>query len=506
MMCRLSLGFACWLGLILTVQPVVAQDAVSSGLISQQAARRYGMERAWFAQLQIDPARGRVRDMRMYVSSVRSKTVIQVTSETGEKYQFTNRQLDMYGQPLGVEGAKKMAARKQEALKILGINSTVQEQVVPDITLYLTTDDAMVQAVDAETGNTLWASGVGDRNYPTMEPAVSEKYLVIINGTTVYVLDTRNGKLIWKRKVVGIPAAGGTVAGSYVGVPMLTGELELYSLEADASRWPTNYQSYGQVFSPPTTAGNRIIWANASGDITAVTPGDSEIQFQLRTGVPIRGQVTYSAPDQLFAATETGYVYSFKASTGEILWRFSTGDTTTNAPIVVGNNVYVVTKYQGTFCIDAPTGKENWWAKEVHQFVAATDERVYGILPSGRMTVLDRQNGTSLGTMPTVLSDIVFTNSQTDRIYVASTSGLLQCIHVMGADWPLLHVSFESPEPPKTEAPETGAKPAPAVEPIDPFGGGGVAPAATPPAPKTEEKPAAKKPAASKPAADNPFG
>jgi len=508
MMCRFSLGFVCWLSLIPTVPPLLAQDVVSSGLIPQQAARRYGMERAWFTQLRVDPARGRVRDMRMYVSSTRTQTVVQVRAETGDKYRFTDRQLDMYGQPLGVDGAKKKAAEKQAALKVLGINSTVQEQVVPDVTLYLTSDDGMVQAVDAETGKTIWARGVGNRDYPTLEPGVSEKYVVIVNGTTVYVLDATSGAPVWQRNAAGVPAAGGTVIDEYVGVPMVTGELEVYSLAPDASHWPTSYYSYGQVFSPPTRAGNRIVWANSNGEITAATPGQNAIQFRLSTGVPIRGQITYAAPDQLFAVTETGYLYSFKASTGEILWRFSTGDTTTLAPIVVGNCVYVVTKYQGTFCVDAPTGRENWWARDVHQFVAATDRRVYGVTTAGRIAVLDRRTGGVVGTIPTVLTDILFTNPQSDRIYVASASGLLQCVHAIGADWPLIHIAAEAAESSPPEKSASGAKPAPApaVKPIDPFGGGAATPAPKPAPPKAGEKPAAKKPDASKPAADNPFG
>ena len=34
-----------------------------------------------------------------------------------------------------------------------------------------------------------------------------------------------------------------------------------------------------------------------------------------------------------------------------------------------------------------------------------------------------------------------FTNNQTDRIYIATRDGALQCLHELGADLPTLHVS-----------------------------------------------------------------
>lgn len=517
MMRSFGLVLVCLVGQVLPGTSASAQRLVASGLIPQQAAQRYSMERAWFTQLSIDPARGRVQKMRVHVSGQRQQTVVLVVAETGTKYRFTDRQLDMYGAPVGVAGAKKLALLKQQSLETLGIKATVQEQVVPDTTLLITTDVGIVQALDAETGKSLWATQVGRRDYPTLTPTITEKYVLIINGTVIYALDAANGQIVWQRNAVGVPSAGAAVFHDYVGVPMLTGELELYTLSKGAEQWPVEYFSYGQVFAPATNAGNRIIWSNGNGDITAITPGRHDVEFQLRTGIPIRGEIAYAAPDQLFAVTETGYIYSFKASSGEILWRFSTGDKTTEPPIVIGTDVFVVTKYAGMFCMTAKTGRERWWAKDVRQFVAADNQRVFGLTASGRIAVLDRRTGGTLGGIPTVLTDKLFTNRRTDRIYVASASGLLQCVHAIGANHPLVHVATE-------EAPETGpsaaadgtkpanAKPAPATPaaaPIDPFGTGAPAPAATPPGgtpPPAATKPAESKPDASTPPADNPFG
>ena len=51
-----------------------------------------------------------------------------------------------------MEGAGKAAAEKVRLLRLSGIESRIEQAVVPDITIYVTTGNGLVQAIDAETG------------------------------------------------------------------------------------------------------------------------------------------------------------------------------------------------------------------------------------------------------------------------------------------------------------------------------------------------------------------
>jgi hypothetical protein len=96
------------------------------------------------------------------------------------------------------------------------------------------------------------------------------------------------------------------------------------------------------------------------------------------------------------------------------------------------------------------------------------------------------------------MRDVEVLNEQTDRLFFVSETGLVQCFHEVGLEYPLIHAGpgLEPQAPPQvqqqglpaTEA-EPGAPPAdenPFGGEVDPFGGGAAPKKAAPPA---EENP-----------------
>ena len=68
------------------------------------------------------------------------------------------------------------------------------------------------------------------------------------------------------------------------------------------------------------------------------------------------------------------------------------------------------------------------------------------------LVVLDAATGRVLGTMPNDEKTMALVNDQTDRIYLVSADGMVQCFHEIGADKVTYH---NPPEPP---APAEGAE------------------------------------------------
>jgi hypothetical protein len=96
--------------------------------------------------------------------------------------------------------------------------------------------------------------------------------------------------------------------------------------------------------------------------------------------------------------------------------------------------------------------------------------------------VLDAASGAMLDKMPTDGKSTALVNDQTDRLYLVTNDGLVQCMHELGADLPFYH------NPPEETPPVPGAD---------------VAPVTPPPV----ERPAPVTPPQPVPAADtNPFG
>jgi hypothetical protein len=226
------------------------------------------------------------------------------------------------------------------------------------------------------------------------------------------------------------------------------------------------------------------------------------MRYRLATEAGIAAQPTYlpgnpNVPGDsgvIYAASRDGYVHAVEERSGTPLWRFSAAEPILEPPVVVNENVYVVTQPGAMYCLDARTGDDKWWTYQIDQFISASNDRVYVADKLNRIAVLRAQSGVRLDTIPLRGMDIKLINSQTDRIYLASKRGLLQCLHELELAQPLRHNL-----PPEPVAEQPGAEEEPAAEPAaDDAPADAADPFATPPADDAN-------PFAAPAAGDNPF-
>ena len=108
--------------------------------------------------------------------------------------------------------------------------------------LYAQTDKAVVHAIDAETGKTLWMKQVGSPRYPSMPPDANRDLLAVVNGSRLYVLNRNSGDLLYQREIDNSPDAGPVLSAKRVYIPMNNGKLIAYRLvpqdEAKAENAP----------------------------------------------------------------------------------------------------------------------------------------------------------------------------------------------------------------------------------------------------------------------------
>jgi hypothetical protein len=127
-----------------------------------------------------------------------------------------------------------------------------------------------------------------------------------------------------------------------------------------------------------------------------------------------------------------------------------------------------------------------WEAAGVAQFAAASRNRVYGVDDFGGLVVLDATTGSRIGHLPTGGTINALVNDQTDRLYLISQQGTVQCLHEIGAKEPIYHVVPEPQTPPAeavegqpaetaetettTEPPAEAVTTPPTADEADPFG------------------------------------
>jgi outer membrane protein assembly factor BamB len=368
--------------------------------------------------------------------------------------------------------------------------SRLKHLVLYDGILYAQTDRAMVHAIDAETGATLWAKQIGRPDHPSMTPGVGRSLLAVVNGSRLYVANRLNGKILLETDIDGAPGAGPAVSDQRVYVPTVKGLLLSYRVEelADPLKKtakedplspetstkaktvdnqnirlsqktvkPLACQSKGQTLVQPlVTRENEleeyVVWPTTEGCMYIGRVGRNadayiEVKHRLETAAPIIAEPTYMPPDPeisddsgiILAATGDGYVNAIMEKTGNSLWRFSAGEPLAQPAVVIDERIYAATSLGGLHSINVKTGGQIWYAPGIVQFTAASKNRVYGVDKLGSIRVLDAATGAQLDIMPASSLSAKMLNDDTDRIYLSNSKGLIQCLHEIGLTKPIPH-------------------------------------------------------------------
>lgn len=374
-------------------------------------------------------------------------------------------------------------------------------------TLLVQTNAAMIHALDAETGRTLWSTPTGKAAYPSLAPAANDEQVAVINGSTLYVLDRKTGNLLWDREISGAPGAGPAMSADRVFVPLLNGQIDGYELDRP-NHYPWIYRSFGRMLAQPMTAYGTLGWTTSRGFFYAASTDEVRILYRVETRDEIVSRPAFWTPN-FYTASLDGNVYAVHEKTGKQAWKFSVGEPVRQSPAALAGNVYVVPEGGGMYCLDAASGSPNWFTRGMTHFLAASPTRVYAYDIRSRLVVLDGRSGTPLGAIGAQDMAIKVLNAQTDRVYLATDGGIVQCLREAASATPVV---YTPPPPPDDAAKSDKAQGAAKAKPEQSADGGEQPKAARGEPAKgaaeamPDDKPA--KPAKKKPAAENddPFG
>jgi outer membrane protein assembly factor BamB len=386
---------------------------LGGGIIPETLAQRHGLHRAWVAQVAVDPGKGRIDFATL---------------------KWTK---GMDGTPRGV--------------------------------LLVQTDQATLHVLDAETRRTFWVAQVGRIKYPTTAPTCDARHVVSTNGGNLYLFDLVDGRLIWEKKLETVPSTGPVIGGERVYVPLVNGIVASYRLpqphddELPAERVKKDvvlrYKSTGMADAPPIFTQDSVVWGTSNGDVYAATADEMVAKFRFRTKQPIIAPLSYFPPF-IYAASRDGYVYGLRDEKGYKRWQFSTGNPVVEQPIVIDDALYAISETGDMFKLELDTGVDVWSVKGIERFVAASGAKLYVVDQVGRLQILDVATGARLGAMPIEYLSLKIVNTQTDRIYLGSPTGLIQCLHEIALVDPIRHAIPEPVAEDKEGGKKAGVKPA----------------------------------------------
>ena len=338
--------------------------------------------------------------------------------------------------------------------------------VSSDVVLHLVADEevvvvqsrfGLITVFDAQSGVKLWDGQLARDNQYSYPAVTNGKSLFVVIGTTVYARDKFNGDNLWSLRIPHSPSASPSVDDDRMYVGTLEGSVYAFDLERiaklqsegrlrqydnEALVW--RYKTSGTIVSAPVADDKRVVFASRTGSLYAVTPHSRDLAFQFETTAPASAPLDLvQDPDGqnstiYYAAGDTNF-YALRASTGTTRWLYVAGSEIREKPHPVGDAVFLVPVGAGMYNLAPDTGRPRWWVPSARQFVAATPNRVYATDQSGDIAVIDRADGAIVGTLPLLGLPIRYPNERTDRLYLASTSGLVTCLREQGTELPIYH-------------------------------------------------------------------
>ena len=385
----LPFGSAC----LMDSAPVAAQSSsvsVTPELPTSRTLSRYGLERAWWSQATVNPKRDKVKYM-----------------------------------------------------------------VLDEENVYLQGTGGTVTAFDAESGKRLWTVQLGNRDEPIFPGVSNDKHFLTVSGMTLYCMERFSGNVLWELTLPAMPSVGPSVDDQHIYIGGLDGSIysfklrkidELYQKRMlpkwsyEALRW--RYQSSKEITTRASSTGELVQFANSNGHLFAVSAKESKLQWQFEAqpypGSPITAPIA-TTDDSLIVASENFFVYCLDRKKGHERWSFASGYPIRKAPVVIENDLYIMPDRGGMFNLAVRTGEEKWERPGVTDLLGATKSRLFCSDVTGNLVLLQRSTGRPLGTLPLKPFSVRLQNDRTDRLFMATPSGLVVCLREQGSEFAHFH-------------------------------------------------------------------
>ena len=412
-------GWSSWL----QGERVLAQS--QRHVLPQREAARYGLYRAWYGQFSRAGLSDRIAGVVFYVPPPPAENAAEQPA-AGQTAQEGDNQAE-----------NDASEKKGEAENTEAENSTAPESNATEpLMLYIYSEHGRLHAVEAETGRVHWSVQVGDRRLPCERPAVSRRRIAVVHGLRLKLFDRLTGELIWERKLRYTSVVGPAISGDWIMVPSVGGRIVGFHAEDPSRQWYAVADS--QIFTQPASVRSKFIWCTVRGNVYVGRYESGKFSAVLPTGafIPVQPTVWGST---IYVPTHAGFVFALNTRQENLLWRYTAADPIHEPVVATNDSVFVVHLLGTCRCLNRLTGQLRWSTTGVKKILAVSSQRIYALAHNGKVSVLDRQTGSRVGTLPWYPGDLLLTNLYTDRIYAGTQDGYLICVRELQQKEPLVH-------------------------------------------------------------------
>ena len=347
---------------------------------------------------------------------------------------------------VGLERAWFATVPLVETERLLGID-------IADNLLFAQTNSTNLYTYDAESGRLLWSTSLGHQTNEAREVATNSRMVFVTSSRFLFALDRRSGRTVWKIELPAQPSGPTGADESRVMVGLSSGKLTAFDVANGSPVW--NWQTDGPILARPVPAVQLVAFASQDGKVYVALSDTATMLYRFAAGGPISASMGTFGTRTLLIPSVDKNVYALDLLSADTKWTFPSGAPVLQEPLVASNDVYVVNTQGQMSALDAETGLPRW-TTSTHggQLLTVGARRIYLNSSDRDLFLIDRATGQTIAD-PRATRDrsgvnlrefnLDVTNSLNDRLYFATSSGLVLALREIGAAQPHLHRDPKAP-------------------------------------------------------------
>ncbi len=312
--------------------------------------------------------------------------------------------------------------------------------VVVDSVLFIGTLQGEMHAVNAISGKRIGYIKTGSALYGAPAAAETKLYFPAASGkSSVIALDLVNGKKLWTIGIGGVEASPVLFHGKLFAAS-LNGTL--YCLDTLSGKTDWTFPTDDALHSSPAANDSLLFFGNDEGFVFAVNAFDGKLKWKYKTGAAVFGSPCVSSQrsfqygiengargDMVFIGSRDHFLYAFDAATGEVKWKFDTGDRIMSCPSVNDSLVFV-SSLNGTVSAVSINDGVLQWKFTNHSvinttpvvtasaiFVGALDNYLYALSPRDGSVLWKYDIGSRIKTSPVAWRGKLYVAAEDKSVY-----------------------------------------------------------------------------------------
>ncbi|HSG68944.1 MAG TPA: PQQ-binding-like beta-propeller repeat protein [Planctomycetaceae bacterium] len=335
----------------------------------------------------------------------------------------------------------------------------VTNLVLDEETVYIQTKNGFISALDSRSGAQRWAQLLARLDTPQF-PLISNSDTVLVNaGMSMFAVDKWSGSELWhinlpeqvstspamdEERVFLATGSGSVYAFDLAKVLELYRQHKLPEWGYQARLW--RHRTSKAIRYSPLSYDGQITFASETKTIYSVNAADDSLVFQMETPDAVTAPIVRSE-DKLFVATGDQRLYCLNAQRGTTLWIFIARANIPAAPNLINNRCYVSPNDGSLHCLNKETGVLLWEQPGARGVLAETENYVVSQDELGNVLLIspqeEQQTSQIIARLPLRDFSIRAENELTDRIYLATPSGMVICLKEKGISYPKF---FKNPD------------------------------------------------------------